>query len=53
MGWFPPTPDSSGWKTTLLTSVSFVWASVFLASQYYADGVDTDVADVDTDVRGC
>ncbi len=41
------------WKTTLLTSIFFVRNFVFLASWYYAEGVDTDVADVDTDVCGC
>ncbi len=39
---------TSGWKTTLLTSVFFVWTfvflvtSVFLTSWDYADGIDTD-----------
>ena len=37
---------TSGWKTTLLTSVFFVRTSVFLASWYYADSIDMDVADV-------
>jgi hypothetical protein len=34
---------NSGWKTTLLTSVFFIQTSVFLASCYYADSIDTDV----------
>jgi len=35
----------SGWKPTNLTSVFTVRTSVFLASWYYAEGVDTDVKD--------
>jgi len=33
----------SGWKPTNLTSVFTLRTSVFLASWYYAEGIDTDV----------
>jgi hypothetical protein len=46
-------PFCIGWKTTSLTSIFFAQTSVFLASWYHGEGVDTDIADVDTDVRRC
>ncbi len=34
---------NSGWKPTNLTSVFTLRTSVFLASSYYAEGIDTEV----------
>ncbi len=42
----PVTGLGCGWKPTNLTSVFTLQTSVFLASWYYAEGIDTDV-------RGC
>jgi hypothetical protein len=33
----------SGWKLTNLTSVFTLWTSIFLASWYYAEGINTDI----------